>query len=61
MSAGGGYAAQGNAAFAIVTRTSLCESVIYARLDVALWLPANGGELRNNQIVGALKHSLFAE
>jgi hypothetical protein len=47
--------------FTLVARTRLGQCVIYARLDVALGLTANGREFRNDKVMRALEHPLLAE
>lgn len=47
--------------FPFVTRASLGKCFINARLNIALWLAANGGEFRNYQIMCALKHALLTK
>jgi hypothetical protein len=47
--------------FSFVPGTSLRQRIVHAWLDVAFGLPANGGELRNNQEVRSFEHAMLAK
>ena len=59
--AGGGASGLGPRRTSLVLGAGARESLLDSRFDIAFRLPANGGQLRNDEVVGTFQHALFAE